>query len=182
MTGHIDRANLHWKNKCFIVSSSWQKTHCGLPCQFLFIRLSLVKMTLRRRYHAKILFLRGIFIFQIFLLLSTGTSDWINALYIDSIENCQFSCRFHRNTSDSCDNCTMDNHWSRMYHNWSLDPIKSLLNATFGGNDCITVAIVSPLWRTMLYRAGYCSRSVAFSSHLSSQNLISEPSLIEKGP
>ena len=162
MTDHIEWVNLHWKNKCFIVSSWWQKTHCGLPCQFLLITLSLVRMTPRRRYHAKILFLRGIFIFQIFLLLSTGTSDWINALYIDSTENCPFSCRFHRNTSDPCDNCSVDNRWSRMFHDWSLGPIKSLLNVTFDGNDSKAWAIVSPLWRTMLYRAGYCSRRVAF--------------------
>ena len=140
------------------------------------------KNTPRRRYHAKILFLRAIFIFQIFLLLSTGTSDWINALYIDSTENWPFLWRFHRKTSDPCDNCTMDNRWSTMFHDWNLGPIKSLLNVTFGRNDSIIMTIVSPLWSKMLYRAGYCSRSVAFPSHLSSQNLISEPSLIKKDP
>ena len=108
MTRHIERANLHWKNKYFIVSSWWKKTHCEIPCRFLLIRLYLLRMTPRRRYHAKNLFLRGIFIFQIFLLLSTGTSNWINALYIESTENCPFSWRFHRNTSDPCENCTMD--------------------------------------------------------------------------
>ena len=152
----------------FYCSSWWQKTHCGLPCQFLLIRLSLVRMTPRRRYHAKILFLRGIFIFQIFLLLSTGTSDWIKALYIESTENCPFPWRFHRNTSDPCENYTVDNRWSRMFHEWSMGPIMFLLKVTFGGNDSITAAIVSPLWRTMLYRAGYFSRSLAFPSHLSS--------------
>lgn len=82
MTDHIEWANLHWKNKCFIVSSWWQKRYCELPCKFFLIRVSLVKMTPWRSYHAKILLLRGIFIFQIFLLLSTGILGWINALYI----------------------------------------------------------------------------------------------------
>jgi hypothetical protein len=34
----------------------------------------------------------------------------------------------------------------------------------------------------MLYNAGYYSRRVTFSRHLSSQNLISDPSLMEKEP
>ena len=182
MTDHIEQANLQWKNKCFIISSCGQNTHCVLPCQFLLIRLSLVRMTPRRRYHANILFLSGIFIFHIFLLLSTGTSDWINTLYMDSTENCPFPWRFHWNTSYRCDNCTVNNRRSRVLHDWNLGPIKSLLSVTFGGNDSITMAIVSPLWRTIFYRAGYCSWSVAFPSHLSPQNLIFEPSLVEKDP
>src|ERR1041384_8534041 len=34
----------------------------------------------------------------------------------------------------------------------------------------------------MLYSAGYCSRRVVLPNHLSSQNLISDPSLIAKDP
>jgi hypothetical protein len=44
-TDHIDLANLHWKNKCLIVSSWWQKTHFLFPCQLRLARLSLVKCT-----------------------------------------------------------------------------------------------------------------------------------------
>src|SRR6266508_1585014 len=58
----------------------------------------------------------------------------------------------------------------------------SHLNDTFGGEVSITVAIVSFLWRTILYRAGYYSRRVASPNHLSSQNLISDLSLILNDP
>jgi hypothetical protein len=57
-----------------------------------------------------------------------------------------------------------------------------LLNITLGGEDSITLARVSLLWRTTLYKAGYCSRRVVLPSHLSSQNPISDPFLIEKEP
>jgi hypothetical protein len=59
MIGHIERAKLYWKNKYLIVSSYEQKTHILLQCQFRLIRLSLVRITPRRKYHAKILFLSG---------------------------------------------------------------------------------------------------------------------------
>jgi hypothetical protein len=71
---------------------------------------------------------------------------------------------------------------SRAFQDTSLWPDKSLLNDTFGGEVSKTWAIVSPLWRTILYNAGYYSRRDVAPSHLSSQNLISEPSLIEKVP
>jgi hypothetical protein len=100
MIDHIDLAKRQWKNRCLIVSSWWQKIHLVLPCQFRFTRLSLVRITPRRRYHAKILVFSGIFIFQIFLLLSTGISDWIIALYKEATEKMPLACRFHRNTSD----------------------------------------------------------------------------------
>jgi hypothetical protein len=45
ITDHIDPAKWYWKNKCFIDSSWWQKTHFLLPCQFRFARLSLVRTT-----------------------------------------------------------------------------------------------------------------------------------------
>src|SRR4051812_28449087 len=62
----------------------------------------------------------------------------------------------------------------------SLTPIKFLLKDTLGENDPNTVAIVSSLYRTMEYKAGYCSLSEVVPSHLSFQNLIWDPSLIEK--
>jgi hypothetical protein len=52
MIDHIALANRQWKKRCFIVSSSWQKTHFLQPCQLRFSRLSLVRITPRRRYQA----------------------------------------------------------------------------------------------------------------------------------
>ena len=60
--------------------------------------------------------------------------------------------------------------------------MRVLLNVTFGEKIVNTLAIVSLLWRTILYNVGYCSRSVALPSHLSSRKRISDPSLIEKDP
>jgi hypothetical protein len=76
MTDHINLAKRHWKNKYFIVSSWWQKTHFLLPCQFRLARLSLVRTTPLRRYHSNTLIRKGIFNFQSLLLwtLSIGTS------------------------------------------------------------------------------------------------------------
>jgi hypothetical protein len=71
-------------------------------------------------------------------------------------------------------------HWNIALQDVSLGLIRSLLNSTFDGEDTNNLARVSFLWRTMLYRVGYCFRSVVFSNHLFSQNLISDPSLIEK--
>jgi hypothetical protein len=73
MTDHIDLAKRHWKNKCLIVSSSWQKTQALLPFQFRLARLSLVKITPLRRYHPNTLISRGSFNFQNLLL---PRHDW----------------------------------------------------------------------------------------------------------
>jgi hypothetical protein len=64
------------------------------------------------------------------------------------------------------------NRCSKEFQDASLGPVKSFLNDTFGGFESNTFVIVLLLWHTMLYRAGYCSRGLAFSIHLSSQNLI----------
>jgi hypothetical protein len=98
MSDHIDLEKQQWKNKWLIVSSWWQKTHCVLPCQFHLTRLSLVRITPRRKYHPIFLVFSGIFIFQIFLLLFTGISDWIIALYTEPTENFPLGCRFQRNS------------------------------------------------------------------------------------
>lgn len=45
-----DRASRHSKNKCFIVSSLWQKQQILLPFHFRLARLSFVNITPRRRY------------------------------------------------------------------------------------------------------------------------------------
>jgi hypothetical protein len=89
---------------CFIVLSWWQKTHDLLLCQLYLTRLSLVRITPRRRYHVNTSIFSEIFIFQIFLLLllSTGISGWIKALYIEVAENKPFLVRCQWKTSDPC--------------------------------------------------------------------------------
>jgi hypothetical protein len=156
------------------------KMHFLVPCQLRFTRVSLVRITPLRRYQAKTFVFNGIFIDQIFVFLKTGVSDWINALYIESTENLPLSFRFYRTTSDPCNNWTRSSRWSKVFQATSLGPMRSRLKAISNGEFCITVAKVSDLWRTILYKAGYCSRRVVFPNHLSSQNLIWDPSLIEK--
>jgi hypothetical protein len=173
MTDHIDIAKWHWKNKRLILSSWWQKTHVLLPFQFRFARLSLVKITPLRRYHSNTLICNGSFNFQslLLLILSLGKSGWISALYMDATQNLPFSCRFQQNYG-YFPNVGVRHSKIQVY--------KSLLNDTFRGKVSNTLAMISPLWRTMLYNAGYCSRREVAPSHLSSQNLISDPSLMEK--
>jgi hypothetical protein len=126
------------------------------------------------------LVLSGIFIFQFILLWSTGTLGWIKALYIESTEKVPFSVRFQRNTSGPGVSWTVSRHHNKSFHNTCLGPMRLLLNNTFGGKVSNTLASVTLLCRTILYNARYFSRSVAFPSHLFSQNLISDPSLMEK--
>ena len=132
MIDHIELANVHLKNKCLSVLSLGQKTHCLLPCQLRFTRLSFVRITSRRRYHAKSLFLSGIFIFQIFLLLSTGTSGWMRALYIESNENLPLLCKLYRNSSVPCVKLTVANRCSNSCQATSLGPTRSRRNVTIG--------------------------------------------------
>jgi hypothetical protein len=101
MTDHTERVKWHWKKRCLIVSSWWQKTHFLQPCQFCFTRLSLVKMTSLCRYHPNTFIHNGIFNFQNLLLLtlSNGISGWINKLYMEATEKLSFSWRFQQNSS-----------------------------------------------------------------------------------
>jgi hypothetical protein len=134
----------------------------------------------RQRYQPKKLIFTPIFIFQIFLLLSAGTSRWISCLYMESTDNSLFSCRFHRNSSVPYVSCTWAKRWERRVNHATLDRIKSLLNVTFtfGGEVSMTKAVVSLLWWTILYKAGYCFQSVVLPSP-SSWKRIFDPSLTE---
>ena len=86
------------------------------------------------------------------------------------------------NSSIPSDSCILDNLTKILFQDTSLGPKRLLLKDTLGGFVSITSARVSPLCLTIKYRAGYCSRREVWPSHLSSQNIICEPSLILKLP
>lgn len=68
------------------------------------------------------------------------------------------------------------------FHAVNLRPMRSLRQEMFNGEVLKTSVTVSCLFRAILYKQGYCSRSVEFPNHLSSQNLTCVPSLIKKVP
>lgn len=144
-----------------------------LPCQLRLARLSLVSTTPLRRYHMKILTFSGIFDFHISLILSTGISECESARYIESTVKDPDVVRFQRNTSRPCVKLIKSKRDSRCCHD---------TRHTSDGEELRTCARVSFLSRTMRYKAGYCSRRVAFPIHLSSQKCISEPSFIANDP
>jgi hypothetical protein len=183
MTDHIDLAKQHWKKRCPIVLFWWQKTHFLLPCQFRFARLFLVKITPLCRYNPNTFIRNRIFNFKAcyYKFYQSGISGWISALYMEASENLLFSWRFQQNSSCPVYKWIFANHRSKAFQDTSLWPDKSLLNDTFGGEVSKTMAIVSPLWRIILYNARYCSRRKVAPSYPSSQNLISSV-LNEKGP
>jgi hypothetical protein len=141
-----------------------------------------VRMTPRRRYHANTFVFSAIFIFQIFKLLSTVILGWINVLYIEATEKIPLPVRFQRKSSDPCINWAKSRRRNKAFHDTCLGPMRLHLNDTFGGDVSNTLESVSLLCRTIMYSAGYYFWRVALPSHLSSQNLISDPSLMEKDP
>jgi hypothetical protein len=70
---------------------------------------------------------------------------------------------------------------SKTFHDDSLWPTRSHLNVTFSGEVSNTLAIILFLWCTILYKVDICSWTVYLPSHLSSENLIFESSLIKNG-
>jgi hypothetical protein len=97
-------------------------------------------------------------------------------------QNLSFSWRFQRNTSRLPCRWMFAKFWSKAFQDTSRCPDKSLLNVIFGGEHSITFGNSITLWRTILYNVGYCSRRVAVPSHLSSQDRIDKPSLMENLP
>src|SRR5690348_15570022 len=71
---------------------------------------------------------------------------------------------------------------SKLFHGDNLCPMRSLRHVRLGGEVPRISATVACLCLTILYKQGYCSRRVVFPNHISSQNLICDPSLIMKVP
>jgi hypothetical protein len=162
MIDHLDLANRHLKNRCFVVSYWWQKTHV-LLYHFLFTRLSLVRMIPPRRYHVKTLVFNGIFIFQIILLLKAGIIGWIKALYMESTEKKYPRLDSTETHSTPASNWLKPN-WSKACQDASRGLKIFHLNGTFGGKDSVTLAKLSLLWHKILYKTWYCSRGVVLSN------------------
>ena len=74
------------KNKCCIIFNEEQKQNLVQPCQFLFARLSFVRVTSFRRYHFFLIF-SATLSFHIRLLLET-TPSCIIAKYMEQTKPC----------------------------------------------------------------------------------------------
>jgi hypothetical protein len=111
--------------------------------------------------------------FLFFVLLSTGASGWISALYMDITYNFPISCRFQRNSSVPCVNWTISRCWSKAFQDASLRPTRSRMNITFGSKVPITLAKVSDFVTHIII---YCTIFFVKSVHeaISPQNLIWE--------
>ena len=143
-----------------------------LPYQLRLKRLSLIRITPRRAYHAKKLIFDGSFIFQSFLSLFGGISDWIKALYMESTVNKPFWCRFQWKISGSGIRWIEVRRPRRLVHASNLVPVKSRLKVTFGGKDCIPL-LTSPLdffayvaygfFGVIGYQLHFCSLNLCFS-------------------
>jgi hypothetical protein len=137
MIDHIDLANRRCKKGCFIVSSSSRNTHFVQSCQLRSSWLSLVRITPRRRHHAKkSLVLRGIFIFQMDLLLYIGWTGSIKALYMESTENTPFLVSSQWNSSTPCVNQTEANLYRSSFQQANRGPIRSRLKEIEGKDIC----------------------------------------------
>jgi hypothetical protein len=143
-------AKQHWKNKCFIDSSWWQKAYFLQPCQFLFARLSLVIITPLQRYGPNNLILNRIFNFQSLLCLSIGTSGWINALYMEPTGNLPFLWRFHLNLSGPVCRWTLATCWSKA-HDESTSECYTWRRSLHHFGDSITLVVNNRVQREILF-------------------------------
>jgi hypothetical protein len=164
-----------FKNKCWIVSSLLQKAHDVLPVQFLWTRLSLIRITPLFKYHKNVLILRGNLSFQMSLLCQI--LPMVMSLYIVRTLKIPFSLSPHLNTSSLSFSLTWAILDTRLYQEWRLSLVKHLLKDMFRRTDVNIKATISCLCLPILYRCGYCCFSELLPVYISFQNLIFAPLL-----
>jgi hypothetical protein len=79
----------------------------------------------------------------------------IKALYMEPTENTPLLISPQRNSSNPCTKWNEASLCSCSFSEAKRGPIRSLLNVIEGGDVSITLSKVSPLWRTILYKARY---------------------------
>jgi len=130
------------KNKCLIVSLQSQKQHFVLLVQFLFAKLSLVKITPRWRYQMKIFIFSRILSFQI-NLFRNRVHWFIRNSYIDWTMKWLCLCKFQVKVSLPFESCWPEILATRLCQAINLSPTRALRKETFNGVWCITFGNVS---------------------------------------
>ena len=136
---HNNFASGHSRKRCLIVSFWSQKQHLGLPTQFLFIRLSLVKMTPLWTNHIKILMRSGTLIFHMCKDLDNDPES-IKSKYMDFTENNPFVVNFQLILSAWSESWTSINLRTRCNQAFQRSPTRDLLNWMLSGTEFNTVA------------------------------------------
>jgi hypothetical protein len=95
----------------------------------------------------------------------------INALYMDPAKNIPFLVSPRHNSLEPCISWTEAKRWSNSFQLANHGPIRSrlnfiILNFIIREEVSVTFAKVSPLWRIILYKAGYYSRKMVAPNHL----------------
>ncbi|XBH70642.1 hypothetical protein VPH35_098258 [Triticum aestivum] len=96
---HNNYASGHRRKRCLIDSFWPQKQHLELPIQFLFSKLSLVKITPLCTNYIKILMRSGTLIFHMCKDLDNGPES-IKSKYMDFTEKIPFEVNFQLIVSD----------------------------------------------------------------------------------
>ena len=136
---HNNFASGHSRKRCLIDSFWSQKQHLELPTQFLFARLSLVRITPLWTNHIKILIRSGTLIFQKCNDLDNGPVS-IKSRYIDFTEKTPVAVNFQRIVSAWSDSWTSINLRTSCNQASQRSPTRDLLKWILSGIEFNTVA------------------------------------------